>query len=245
MNIRRLSIALCGMLFAALPASAQKADNSQSINGHKFVDLGLPSGLLWAETNIGAEDVAGEGIRFAWGETSMTEKEDFFDIKYYKYYSGNSSGELFTKYNKADKKTTLDKEDDAAHVNWGAPCRMPTHNEVKELSNPKNCTWTWVSFETKREASFSGYKVTSKKNGNSIFILACGSPFDGCIEDYGLKGEYWTGTVFIDEDGTYNYARTVSFDKEEHKNSSCPVRFNGLPVRPVVSPRDLPPANNK
>ena len=232
MNARCLSIALCGMLLAALSASAQKADNSQIVNGHMFVDLGLPSELLWASANVGAKHAYEDGVRFAWGETSMTEKEDFFDMKYYKFasYDANEKYTGVTKYNSTDKKTTLDKEDDAAHVNWGAPCRMPTRAEVEELSNPEYCIWT---------LTYDGYTVTSKKNGNSIFLNACGSPFDGSIDGYGQVGEFWTSTVFVDEDGDYGCARALSFDREKHKQDWCPWRFNGLPVRPVVNPKEL------
>ncbi len=219
---------------ASSEAEEASEDKSVIVNGHMFVDLGLPSGLLWASFNIGAENAYEDGVRFAWGETSMTEKEDFFDIKYYEYASFDADGEYagLTKYNKTDKKTTLEKEDDAAFVNWGEPCRMPTRAEVEELADPEYCTWTW-SYNP------SGYVVTSKKNGNSIFLNACGFPFDGIIDGYGLQGEFWTSTVFIDEDGDCDYAQTISFDGEDHNQNWCPVRYNGLPVRPVINQKEL------
>ncbi len=210
------------------------ADKSVMVNGHMFVDLGLPSGLLWASVNIGAEVATEDGVRFAWGETNMTEKEDFFDQVYYKYYNSDNPEGEFTKYNSTDKKTTLDKEDDAAYVNWGAPCRMPTHAEVEELSNPEYCTWTL--------SDGGGYIVTSKKNGNSIFLFACGTPFDGILDGYCVQGNFWTSSKFVDEDG---YAQTLSFDREERKNDVRPCRYNGLPVRPVVNPKELSQAKTQ
>ena len=89
------------------------------INGHKFVDLGLPSGLLWAHTNVGAASSVDDGDYFAWGET---EHKSYYDKSTYKWGDYNEWGGFnMTKYNLTDKKTTLDSEDDVATVNWGAP----------------------------------------------------------------------------------------------------------------------------
>ncbi len=90
--------------------------NKYKINGHVFVDLGLSSGLLWAETNIGATSSTEAGDYFAWGETTTKSS----------YSSSN--------YN-------VSKFADAATANWGAGVRMPTETEFKEVMN--NCTWTW------------------------------------------------------------------------------------------------------
>lgn len=120
------------------------------INGHKFVDLGLPSGLLQAECNIEASNPEEAGYLYRWGEV-----EPYF-LNGYKYYDGNT----FTKYTKKDAKTTLEPEDDAATVLWGKNCRMPTKKEFEELI--KNCKWKF--------ADELGDATVTGPNGNHIFL---------------------------------------------------------------------------
>ena len=196
------------------------------INGHRFVDLGLPSGLLWAETNIGAETAADDGDYYAWGET--TEKEDY-DWDTYKY--GTSSSGL-TKYNKTDGKTVLDKEDDAAYVNWGDSCRMPTKDEFEELRNIVNCTWTWTSETNSSNETINGYEVTSWKTGNSIFLPASGLRNNGDLYKHGSYGYYWSSMLRSD---FTSKARLFSF-YSDHTISLNFVRYEGYTVRPVAAP---------
>ena len=173
------------------------------INGHKFVDLDLPSGLLWAETNIGAEKSADEGNYYAWGET---EPKSCYDFSTYKY--GSSSKEM-TKYNSIDGKTTLDKEDDAAYVNWGDSCHIPTKDDFKELRNSDNCIWTLIRLTTSSGYSMRGYKVTSKKNGNSIFLPASGNRSGkGGEGGHGSDGHYWTSMQY----GSHIQGYVTTFD---------------------------------
>ena len=115
-------------------------DKSKTINGYNFVDLGLPSRLLWAETNIGAKLPADDGVYFAWGETS---KESGNSYSWSCYDYGRIDNLI--KYNSTDLKMNLDATDDAASVNWRLPCRMPTADETDELTNTENCIWTWTS----------------------------------------------------------------------------------------------------
>ena len=146
-----------------------------------FLDLGLPSGLLWAETNIGAATAADNGNYYAWGETTT---KDTYNESNYKYYDKSSGS--YTKYTSSDGKTVLENSDDAAYVNWGSPCRMPTKTECQELRNTANCTWTWTSKITSSNETVGGYEVTSKKNGNSIF-------FPAKDQSWG-SGDYWLST---------------------------------------------------
>ena len=157
-------------------------DNYIIINGHKFVDLGLPSGLLWAACNVGAATAADDGDYYAWGETAT--KTDYYCSTYTWTSDGGST---FTKYT-TDGKTVLDKEDDAAYVNWGSSCRMPTIDEFTELRNSDNCTWTWTSQTTSSGSSIYGYKVSSVKNGNSIFLPASGCRNNGGLNNHGSIG---------------------------------------------------------
>lgn len=101
----------------------QKFINS---NGHDYVDLGLPSGTLWATMNIGASEVYQMGDYFAWGETSPKS-----DYSWETYAFGTDSA--LTKYNASDGKRTLDLSDDAAHVLWGGSWHIPSPAQIQEL----------------------------------------------------------------------------------------------------------------
>ncbi|MCQ2319676.1 MAG: hypothetical protein MJZ90_12290 [Bacteroidales bacterium] len=103
---------------------------------HEYVDLGLPSGLLWATCNVGADSPEDYGDYFAWGET---ETKSDYDWDTYKWCNGSYN--TLTKYNTkssygtVDNKTTLELSDDAARANWGGSWRMPTEAEFQELIN--------------------------------------------------------------------------------------------------------------
>ena len=200
-------------------------DNTKIINGHKFIDLGLPSGLLWAETNIGAETAADDGNYYAWGETNPKHSTRY----YWSSYKYGTSISNMTKYNSSDGKTTLDPEDDAACVNWGDSCRMPTDDEFGELLDSANCTWTWTSMTTSDGSSINGYQVTSVKNGNSIFLPV------SCYIYYGnsyLGGYSWSRTLDSSHSGK---AYGLDFHRSSHGQDSY-YRCYGLPVRPVAEP---------
>ena len=114
--------------------------SASSTDGYDYVDLGLPSGNLWATKNIGAETPEDAGLYFQWGDTQGYTAEQVgsgeglkaFSWADYKFSIDGSSSN-FSKYNASDNKTVLDLEDDAAHVNMGGNWRMPTFEEYKEL----------------------------------------------------------------------------------------------------------------
>ena len=201
-------------------------DNSKSINGHKFVDLGLPSSLLWAETNIGAETAADNGNYYAWGETTTKSSYSWPTYKY-----GTSESDI-TKYNSTDGKKFLDQEDDAAYVNWGSSCRMPNDTEFDELSNSDNCTWTWTSMKNSSGSSVNGYKVTSKKNGNSIFLPASGYCYGENLDYHGSYGYYWSSALYKSYVG---YAYYLDF-RRSNRSTSYSHCYSGCTVRPVAEP---------
>ena len=140
-------------------------------NNHDYVDLGLPSGTLWATCNVGASSPEEYGDYFAWGETLP---KDGYYWSNYLYCNGSYS--TLTKYCNdavygyngfADNLTTLLSEDDAATANWGEGWRMPTHEEFEELYNNTTCT-----FATQNGVFGSLFTAS---NGNSIFLPAAGS----------------------------------------------------------------------
>ena len=191
---------------------------------HEYVDLGLPSGLKWATCNIGASTPEEPGDLFAWGET--TTKSPFFTKDNYKYY--NASEESFTKYNDSDNKITLELEDDAAHVNWGGNWRMPTEEEQKELINTNNCTWEWTT-----QNSVNGYKVTSKKNGNYIFLPVVSIGWEGDSGNPTVYGDYWSSSLSTEDSYGQGLSFCYYYSYDYYLYTIYRNRYYGLSVRPV------------
>ena len=193
-------------------------------NGHEYVDLGLPSGIKWATYNVGATKPEDYGGYYAWGET-----EENNDYSWSTYKWCNDSYDRQTKYctsssyGTVDNKTTLDPENDVAHVKWGGTWRMPTKAEQDELCN--NCTWIWAT-----QNGVNGYKVTGP-NGNSIFLPAAGYR-DGTDLNYsGSYGYYWSSSLY-EGDSSYN-ACSLYFGSSGYDWSSY-SRYYGHSVRPVL-----------
>ena len=157
------------------------------IDEHEWVDLGLPSGTLWATCNVGASAPEEYGDYFAWGET---EPKDYYDWSNYKWCNGslNSLTKYCTKsiYGTVDGKTELDLDDDAANVNWGSSWCMPTLEQMQELCD--SCTWQWTTLN-----GVMGRLVIGP-NGNSIFLPASGG-FSSHVFNDGSFGYYWTRTL--------------------------------------------------
>ncbi len=201
-------------------------------SGHEWVDLGLPSGLKWATCNVGATTPEGYGNYFAWGETSP---KDSYTWSAYKYCNGSSS--TLTKYNTSsnygtvDNKTILDLSDDAARANWGGTWRMPTYNEWDELKN--NCTWEWTT-----QNGVNGYKVTSKTNGNSIFLPEAGYRNGTSVYNVGSYGRYWSSSLY--ESRPYTYRAYYLYFSSGNVYWGYSDRYNGHTVRAVFSEKDAP-----
>ncbi len=191
---------------------------SGNISGYDYVDLGLPSGKLWASYNVGATEPTDFGSSFAWGETAP--KSSYT----YKNYKWATSETTYTKYcthsyyGTVDDLLVLVPEDDAAIANWGIGWRMPTTEEQVELS--KGCDWKTVS-------DFNGTKVagklgTSKTNGNTIFL-----PFQA-----GGSTRYWSSSVYRNNS---NQARVIDIDEKNFFMSMLAVRTQGNKVRAIAS----------
>ena len=160
-----------------------------SDDSHEWVDLGLPSGTLWATCNVGASAPEEYGDYFAWGET---EPKEVYDWSTYKWCNGsyNTLTKYCTKssYGTVDNKTELDPEDDAAYVNWGENWRMPTYDQQTELRT--ECIWTWTT-----QNGVNGRLVTGP-NGNSLFMPAAGYRFGSSLSIAGSRGLYWSRTLY-------------------------------------------------
>ena len=185
-----------------------------------YVDLGLPSGLLWATFNVGADSPEDYGDYFAWGETTP---KDTYDWSTYQYGDGNT----FTKYTGSDGLTTLLPEDDAATANWGPDWRMPTEEEWQELYNNTTVTWT-------TQNGVSGRLFTAS-NGNSLFLPAAGYRDYSNLSYAGMWGEYWSSSL---DTGDPGYAWNFYFGSDNYNyNMGSSHRYYGFTVRPVCSSR--------
>ncbi len=161
---------------------------------HGYVDLGLPSGLLWATCNVGANAPEEYGDYFAWGET---QPKDTYNWSMYQHCMGNVY--MLTRYCDSssfgyngftDNLTTLLPEDDAATTNWGSVWRMPTKEEWQELYNNTTCIWT-------TQDGVNGQLFTAS-NGNSLFLPAAGCRDDHSLDGAGSFGSYWSNLLGMD-----------------------------------------------
>ena len=146
-KIKNIFLTATHLLIGSVCFAQDNLPVSGQIAGHDYVDLGLPSGTLWATYNVGATKPEQYGYYFAWGETEP--KDVYNDWSTYKY--ATTIGEdldSITKYNMSgrygiiDSLSTLLPEDDAATANWGSEWRMPTNEEQGELYENSYMVWT-------------------------------------------------------------------------------------------------------
>ena len=193
---------------------------------HDLVDLGLPSGTLWATCNLGASKPESYGCYYAWGETTSSCNGKTFSEDTYKYYNGS----VMTKYT---EEGVLDSSDDAATSTWGGAWRMPTLAEITELENENytTCEWTQVN-------GIYGCRVTSKikgYEGNSIFLPAAGEGRGSEVRDAGEQGLYWGSSIRnISGESTYTSGDCMRLS-EDYYSKGAASRWKGFSIRPVVS----------
>ena len=199
---------------------------------YEYVDLELPSGTLWATCNIGANNPWDFGAYFAWGETEPKQEGDY-DWEAYKWCKGTER--TITKYytnwaycaedGYPDGKLELEPTDDAATANWGDGWQMPSLAQCFELLNPNNTTIMWT-----QQNDVYGIKITSKRNGKSIFLPATGEPPHGGFLAYELlSGYYWSRNLDTN-DPRWAYSLEISF---ESIRADGWYRYSGRSVRPV------------
>lgn len=186
---------------------------------HQFVDLGLPSGLLWATCNIGASNPEEAGGYYAWGETTTKSNYDWSTYKHGTEYNKLTKYCIYTSYGTKDGKKTLESSDDVASVQWNSGWRMPTSSEFDELRT--KCTWKYGYMLN----NVKGYLVTGL-NGNSLFLPLVGY-YNGYTHETGFY-PYWTSS--LDETNNH-YALYFYLDTQPIKGM---VRIYGCPVRAVA-----------
>ena len=204
--LRNMSLVMVAMTLV-FAGCEDDLDGLGNVNGHDYVDLGLPSGLKWATCNVGATTPEDNGNYYAWGETttktvysqenSVTFGQEIGDI------SGNANY-------------------DAATANWGGNWRMPTDAEMEELLD--YCNWTWTA-----QNGVNGMRVTGP-NAKSIFLPAAGYCGGESYRLVGVEGDYWSSTP--GESDTYGSAYYLDFGSDGRIVHSR-GRYYGRTVRPV------------
>ena len=162
-------------------------------NGYDYVDLGLPSGTLWAIMNVGASKPSEYGLYFQWGDTKGYLEEQIGTGEGQKKFASDESDYKFGVYPNFTKYTTkgatLELEDDAAHVYMGGNWHMPTPDQIKELTANTTSTWT-------TQDGVNGRLFTSKKDASkSIFIPAAGLAWGGLVQNSGDGGYVWSSML--------------------------------------------------
>ena len=192
---------------------------------HEYVDMGLPSGTLWATTNVGADKPEDYGDYFAWGETTP---KDVYDWNTYQWCNGTYN--TITKYcansshgynGFVDYMAELYLEDDAATANWGAEWCMPSKEQIQELQ--ANCTWEWT-----QRNNVDGYLVTSNLNGATLFFPAAGY-YKNSPTAVGTRGYYWSRTHY----GKTSYLAYNLLFSTTNVGCGTDGRNFGRSVRPV------------
>ena len=202
-------------------------DGSYGItNGHAWVDLGLPSGTRWATVNLGAGSPQEYGNYYAWGET---QPKDTYTWNTYQHCNGSAT--TLTKYctspNKGtrDDKTILESIDDAATAAWGENWCMPSEDQFAELFNTAYTNSVW----TERNGLY-GRLVTSRVNGNSVFLPAAGYMNGSSLSSGGSGGYY--ATVNLSSNCDYNRSLNLG---SSNATLTDTYRCYGQSIRPVFS----------
>lgn len=201
-------------------------------NAHEYVDLGLPSGTLWATCNVGANSPEEYGLYFAWGETTgyTSDTSDGRSFNWASYKLCNGAFFTSTKYctssrwGTVDNKTELDPEDDAATANWGKEWQMPSFDQIEELYNSSYTITTWTT-----QRGVKGRLITSQKNGNSLFLPAAGYRAGISLDYEDYSGYYWTRSLGdVNSDGAFSFYFD-SYDIRYYNFNRCGAES----VRPV------------
>lgn len=209
----------------------------QDVVKFAFVDLGLPSGTLWANMNVGASSEEDPGDYVGWGEVDGGKSDYSWDT--YKWCNGTQ--DIMTKYvvdpayGQVDNKTVLDIEDDIAAVEEFAG--SPTTVDFEELLNKDNCTWELETINGRKGARVTG------KNGNSIFLPAGGFKTGTRHSTDNSAGCFWSNSLCTTQAKYYYNANvmrfgvsrnnTISIDPRDHNGMGFVPRNYGYNVRPV------------
>lgn len=223
--------------FADEPQPPAPSEPDGIIGGHEYVDLGLPSGTLWATYNVGATSPYEKGLYFAWGEV---EPREDFSWESYKFFEGYEADPNKGSWAVLENIGTdiCGTEYDAARYQWGNGWRLPNEQERYEL---RMLCWNNGPSE---ENGVRGVRIYGP-NEHSIFLPVCGFGLWYGEQDpfHNTDGAYWTGVEDPDYgyDGTpidpSNYAKSLLIDLSGFTSSKS-RKAGGLNIRAVVNPKE-------
>ncbi len=222
---------VCCVLWRLRHLQMNRSHRHGIIGGHEYVDLGLPSGTLWATYNVGATSPYEKGQYFAWGET---EPREDFSWESYKFFEGYEADPNKGSWAVLENIGTdiCGTEYDAARYQWGNGWRLPNEQERYEL---RMLCWN---------NGVRGVRIYGP-NEHSIFLPVCGFGLWNGEQDpfHNTDGAYWTGVEDPDYgyDGTpidpSNYAKSLLIDLSGFTSSKS-RKAGGLNIRAVVNPKE-------
>lgn len=187
------------------------------------VDLGLPSGTLWCDRNVGAKSPYDNGAFFSWGNTEphYPKKcgDDWGDVV--DAFDDSFEEDNYNKTSGAKLMGDIDLEHDAAYVNMGKPWQMPSNEQFEELFD--HCDWVRKTIN-----GVNGYKVISRINGNSLFFSCSGYGDGRSWYGRGSNGYYWSSSFHSARNARYPYFYSGGVNPQYSYN-----RYFGFALRPV------------
>lgn len=214
---------------------------------HEYIDMGLPSATLWASCNIGSNNPEDYGDYLAWGETTgYLDGKTNFSWANYKWANGSAT--TLNKYCQQDGISRIMEEDDAAAVRWSNAWEIPSSQQMDELFDTQYSDIVWCDGNSVKykDTETRGYLITSKSNGNSIFLPAGGIRVSNDEIDYfGSRGYYWCNTASV---GTTNVGMASGrvFSSADTYVRCTTTRCYGYCIRPVKKnpSKELLPVTN-
>ena len=207
-------------------------------NGFEYVDLGLPSGTMWATCNVGADKPEDEGLLFQFGRVDgyrygdsnnqfRTNKQNLIDGTLYTPQTTSSKV-----YNEND---ILDLEDDVVHVHMGGKWRMPTggYNEsTKQYEGDFNEMLSNTKHDVCTVNGVAGMLFTSNINGHKLFIPFIQGYWRNRYSALKSTGLMWFSKVYSSD---ANRAYTLGYNYSRYADLNVHYRIYALPVRGVFN----------
>lgn len=199
--------------------------SAYTLNKDSFVDMGLPSGRLWAKCNVGALKETDYGYYFSWGNLNGHSEGSGYNFNETNYNASPA----------ASISTDLTVSQDAARANFGKAWRMPTKDEFVELLNSEytefvDTSGNVISGTDKRTTvnGVVGFRIKSKANGNILFFPATGHYSGTSISDKGVNCIYWTSSFYSNV-----YAYNINVGSIVYAKTYA-QRYFGIAIRPVI-----------
>jgi formylglycine-generating enzyme required for sulfatase activity len=212
---------------------------SEVITPGTAIDLGLPSGTLWASCNVGATKPEDFGNYYAWGETE--EKDYYYWDNYMCEESecGTTKDPVYTWNGNKLYADIAGSKFDVATSKWGSSWHMPSSTQMDELLN--ECIWTWCDGDKTKYngTNVKGYIISSKVNNNKIFLPAAGNYHKDEILYKNESCLYWSSSQFDGSpfEGEANYTNSNSAMGMDYNNKATytDLRYYGQTIRPVMN----------